>query len=97
MAQAIAERVTKHTKKADITIERVLNELAGYAFASSKEMAENGLKASDKIKSIELLGKYLKMFTDRIEHGGSVDHNHSGKIEAELGQLTVKQLRELAK
>jgi len=34
------------------------------------------IKLSDKIRALELLGKYLKMFTDKVEHttpeGGSV-------------------------
>jgi len=32
-------------------------------------------KAQDKMKAIELLGKHLKMFTDKVEHSGEVSLN----------------------
>lgn len=30
------------------------------------------VKLSDKIRALELLGKYLKLFTDKVEHSGKV-------------------------
>lgn len=49
-------------KKNEITAERVLDELASMAFSKA-------IEPRDKNKSLELLGKYLKLFTDKIEIG----------------------------
>lgn len=34
---------------------------------------EREIKLADKLKALELLGKHLGMFTDKVEHSGSVD------------------------
>ena len=101
----------KSTKRNDITVDRVLQELALIAFLDVKEFYnEDGtvkrvheieetarraissvstkeivigrgedaelfnietIKSGDKLKALELLGRYLAMFTDKVEH--SVD------------------------
>lgn len=47
---------------------------------------EREIKLSDKIKALELLGKHLGMFTDKMELSGKVDTG-SDKLEAILAQL----------
>lgn len=40
------------------------------------------IKLADKKGSLELLGKHLKLFTDKVEHSGAIDL--SGKSDSEL-------------
>lgn len=37
------------------------------------EGMEREIKLADKLKALELLGKHLGMFTDKVEHSGSID------------------------
>lgn len=61
-----------------------IKEIKKYAFMSDSDMEELGVRPSDKKGYLELLGKYLTLFTDKQEI------NHSG------GQtLTIK--REIVK
>jgi Phage terminase, small subunit len=46
------------------------------------------LKTNDRMKALELLGKHLGMFTDKVEHSGSISNPFDG--------LTTEQLRKLA-
>lgn len=52
-------------KNKDIDVEWVLKRLV-------KE-AETGVKAFERLKALELIGKNKKMFTDKVEHSGSVE------------------------
>jgi len=47
------------------------------------------IKLIDKKGSLELLGRHLKMFTDKVEHSGSLDLNNMSDegIEARLAAL----------
>lgn len=76
--QEIDRQVAEATAAAGVTIEKILWELqVTYARAS-----EAG-KYSAAVRCLELQGKYLKMFSDRIEHVQSID---SASIE-ELVEL----------
>ena len=46
------------------------------AMVAGIKQGRNGieLKTNDKIKALELLGRYKKMFTDKVEHSGEVKH-----------------------
>lgn len=50
------------------------------------ETIEREIKLADKIKALELLGKHLGMFTDKMELSGKVDTG-SDKLDAILRQL----------
>jgi phage terminase small subunit len=46
-----------------------------YAIKSIKQNTQGGISVElyDKTKGLELLGKYLAMFTERVEHSGNID------------------------
>jgi len=114
VAQRVAELSEEALKRNNITVDKVLNEIATIAFLDMKEFycEDNRLKSiheieetarraihsittreernkvtddieiihdiktiksSDKLKALELLGKYLKMFTDKVEHSGTLE------------------------
>ena len=56
---AVAERAQALAVQADITAERILSETADVAYAKVD------LKGSDKIKALELLGRYRKLWEDK--------------------------------
>lgn len=62
----IAALIEKRVESFGKTADDVLRELGTMAFGSHK--AYRG----DKVKSLELIGKHFKMFTDKVEHGGAV-------------------------
>lgn len=95
----IDTRLAKISAKVDVSVERILNELAAIAFVDRTELVKvtggeayikdtdalsdqakkvisgikqtkNGIELNmfDKIKALELLGKYQKMFTDKTEN-----------------------------
>lgn len=62
----IDKRLAKATAKFDITVESILMRLDAMADKTTA-------KDTDRIKALELLGKYRKLFTDRTELSGSID------------------------
>lgn len=62
----IAELQKKIADKQEITAERVLNEIAQIAFRPIDGLG-GVISCSDKTKSLEMLGKHLKLFTDKVE------------------------------
>ena len=65
---AIDEEMAKRTKKVEVTIEDVLKDILETRECTA-EMGEN----HNRLKANELLGKYLSMWTDKIEHSGEID------------------------
>lgn len=57
----VSKAVEDHIKKSQMSAEDVLNELSEVA------RAEVDIDASQKMKALELVGKYHKLFTDRVE------------------------------
>ena len=72
--QAIADKIKKKVQKTEITAELVLNGIKEIAF--SKDAKHN-----DRLRAMELLGKYLKLFTDKIEQETKVTTNEPIKVE----------------
>lgn len=70
VAEYIQKRIQERQKRTEITQDRVLNELAAMAFADVAEAVEIRLKPSDKLKALELLGRHLGMFKDKVEVSG---------------------------
>lgn len=50
----------------------VAEEFAGYGKDRQKVADVRKVKFWDKIKALEVLGKHLKLFTDKVEHSGKV-------------------------
>jgi phage terminase small subunit len=44
--------------------------------ASAREVKRTKFKLAEKRGSLELLGRYMKLFTDKVEHSGSINHDH---------------------
>lgn len=70
VAEYIQKRIQERQKRTEITQDKVLNELAAMAFADVAEAVEIRLKPSDKLKALELLGRHLGMFKDKVEVSG---------------------------
>ena len=60
--EELAKRFKRQQERTEITADYVLNGI--------KAVAENTEKDNDKLKAYELLGKYLKLFTDKTELSG---------------------------
>jgi len=67
IVKAVQAEMDRRAKKTRITAERVLEGIARIADA-----AERAEKYNEALKAFELLGKHLKLFTDKIELSGTV-------------------------
>lgn len=67
VASAIAQGQSKVTAKLELSAEKVLADIARIS-GKAEDSGDHG----PALKGQELLGKYLKMFTDRVEHSGSI-------------------------
>ena len=63
----VAKLTKKKAVKLDLSAEKVLSELGKTAFAPVKRVK---ITTTEKLKALELLGKYLKLFTETIEISG---------------------------
>lgn len=63
--EAIQNAMGERARRTKVSVDDVLHELSELAFA---KLEEGIIKPSDKIRSLELLGKHLKMFTEKVEH-----------------------------
>ena len=95
IAKAIAER----SKRTGVNADRVVTELAKIAFVNAsdvidadtaKTFGEDGLereiKMADKLKALELLGKHLGMFKDKVELSGVLE-TEKNKLDDLLQQI----------
>lgn len=65
----IANEIQKHMQKRSHAVE--IN--AEYVLRGIKDIAEGKeTKDNDKLKAFELMGKHLKLFTDKVEHSGTI-------------------------
>jgi hypothetical protein len=65
----IQELLATRTERTEITADRVLKELGKIAFAEETQTTEEAIpiKMTDKVKALELLGRHLAMFTDKLD------------------------------
>lgn len=78
--QFIGERQEEARKNASVTVDGIVDQL--------REIASNVLaKDSDRIRALELIGKYLGMFTERVEMKGQIDTAVT-KLDGILSQLS---------
>jgi phage terminase small subunit len=86
VSAAIAQKTEKLAQKLDISVEYVLGTIK-----QTIERCSQGVEVLDRegnptgewkedsfavLKGCELLGKYLKLFTEKVEHTGTVTHEH---------------------
>ena len=67
--QAVQAAMAKRSEKVEITAQNVLESIL-----QIRGMAVEAEKLSDALKANELLGKHLKLFTDKVEQSGEVTH-----------------------
>lgn len=58
---------------------------------SGKKTGVYKFDATGANKSLELLGKHLALFTDKVEHSGKIDNSLTSK----LAELPVEELRKI--
>lgn len=67
-------------EKVEVTVDWILKQL--------KDIANGREKTADKIRALDLLGRHLAMFTDKVKHEGLpkriIIRNETSKVEEEL-------------
>ena len=61
--QAVYVACEQRSKRAGVTADRVVIALADIAFSTD----DDDIKTSDRLKALELLGKHLALFVDRVD------------------------------
>ncbi|MHB1686740.1 MAG: terminase small subunit [Ignavibacteriaceae bacterium] len=74
----------KQIKRAELTIEAVLNELQEIGFG---KVDGELIKTSEKLKALELLEKYLGMFTEKIKEEKDINVNVRIEIVDKLDEV----------
>lgn len=75
----IDKRLEERAKNNGVTAEYVLQGIKG--------IADNvEAKETDRLKAYELLGKHLKLFTDKVEQNTELSGNMTIKLEGELDE-----------
>lgn len=80
--EAIQKEMEERTQKVEITAEYVLSNL--------KKVAENSMDRNDSAganKSLELLGKYLKLFTDKTETNITMDKSPVNELITSIEKI----------
>jgi phage terminase small subunit len=67
--QEIAKRATKCVERVELSAEKVLRDIE-----EVRALAVEKGRLNDALKALELQGKYLKLFTDKIDLGGQQDN-----------------------
>jgi phage terminase small subunit len=86
IAILVEKAMEERSKRTGITAEYVLNGIRDIA-------DRQGIKENDTLKAFELLGKHLKLFTEKIEQSGETTVNN----KVDLSHLTTDEIRELIK
>lgn len=76
IAEAVQAGMNKRAEKVTITAEEVLANIKRLA-QKAEDMDDNG----NALRANELLGKHLKLFTDRLEQSGNINLTVSTGIE----------------
>ena len=66
ITKAIQAAAEERSDRTEVTADNVLAEIASLAFA------EEGITDNSKLKALELLGKHLVLFSDKIIHDGAI-------------------------
>lgn len=82
--EEIDNRLRVATSGAGVTVEHILNELQ-----ATYERATEERKYSVAVRCLELQGKYLKMFSDRIEHVESIESYSTEQLVELLREISA--------
>lgn len=63
----LKQRLNDREQRTEITQDMVIKELRDVAFAEAADYTDAKLKYSNKLKALELLGKHMGMFVDRVK------------------------------
>jgi phage terminase small subunit len=91
VAAAIQKGFQERSERTKITAEKVLLELAVIAFADLQQLADMGGRISDKLKALELIGKHLGMFTEKVEN--KVTGPDGGPVQYDIRMTFVRPQR----
>lgn len=82
----IQELQQERAERTEITQDKVLKELAGIGFAP---ITKGKIRAADKTKALELLGRHLGIFTDKLQIEGDIKtiNPYANLTEADLLKL----------
>lgn len=83
----VKRAVERHLQMSKLSADEVIEKLTEVA---TSEVAE--IKASDKLKALELLGKFHKLFTDRVDHTVQFDGAFT-KLRGEFPDVAEDELR----
>lgn len=64
----VQQIIERHLQMSKLSADEVIERLTEVANAEVSE-----IKASDKLKALELLGKFHKLFTDKVDHSFQLD------------------------
>ena len=73
--EALDKERRKRERRTEITADRVLQELADIGFDKESE------RTTDRLKALELVGKHLAMFTDKVEMKATITESDVSLIE----------------
>ncbi len=89
----ITKQIDAALSRADVTVEKILQDLE---LLMAKAMADGRYAAA--VRCVELQGKYLGMFTDRVKHDQTLDEVSTGELVqlireiAESGEIDLGEL-----
>lgn len=86
----IAKQMAEQSKRTGINADRVIRELAKMGFADIEAIEEYKMKGADKVKALELLGKHLGMFKEKVD----VSIEKSEKLDDIMSQIGGEGLEE---
>ncbi len=72
---AIKEKLDKRQERTEITADKVLKELGSIGFNAGGE------RTADRLKALELIGKHLGMYTDRVEMTAEITESDVSLVE----------------
>ena len=86
-AQDLDIALRERAYRTEITIDRVVEELAKVGFVSAEDMAEYRIRASDKVAALVALGKHLGMFEGKLALSGP----NGGALQVTVRRMIVDE------
>lgn len=84
VSAAIQKAMQARSQRLCITQDFVLERLREIAEREASDAPDSPLKYASKLRALELLGRHLGLFEDRLRVSGSID---TGKLDSILAQL----------